>query len=67
LKRPKLDAATVPHGPENRFVTVLRLAARRKALAQELVRPSLAAEFFRENPMPWLLDAEPVEAPPQRA
>lgn len=64
--RPKVDVAST-NGHGNRFVRVLEIAARRKTQARELVRPSLAEEFFRENPMPWLLDSEPVEegsAPP---
>jgi hypothetical protein len=63
VNRVELDP-TAQHWRENRFVTVLRVAARQKTRARELVRPSLAAEFFRENPMPWLLDSEPIEAPP---
>lgn len=64
--QPKLDAA-VAQGQANRFLRVLEVAARRKTQARELVRPSLAEEFFRENPMPWLLDAEPIEGAPPTA
>lgn len=61
--RPKLDAAST-QGQANRFVQVLENAAARKAQARALVRPSLAEEFFRENPMPWLLDADPAAGAP---
>lgn len=50
----------------NRFVEVLQLAAQKKTEMHELVRASLAEEFFRENPMPWLLDADPVDDPAKR-
>lgn len=47
----------------NRFVQVLEVASRRKQSNEPLTRPSLAEEFFRENPMPWLLDSDPVQEP----
>lgn len=49
--------------PANRFQQVLEVASRRKADSRPLKRPSLAEEFYRENPMPWLLDSDPVEEP----
>lgn len=48
---------------KNRFVQVLEIASRQKASNEPLQRPSLAEEFFRENPMPWLLDSDPVNEP----
>lgn len=53
-------------GSKNRYMQVLEIARREKANAKPLQRPSLAEEFFRENPMPWLLDADPVEEPEQQ-
>lgn len=47
----------------NRFVQVLEIARREKAGNRPLTRPSLAEEFYRENPMPWLLDSDPVDEP----
>lgn len=67
MVRPKLNAAEgATAGRTNRFVQVLEIAAREKKQAHELTRPSLAEEFFRENPMPWLLDSDPVEDPAKR-
>jgi hypothetical protein len=53
-------------GSKNRYMQVLEIARREKANAKPLTRPSLAEEFFRENPMPWLLDADPVDEPEQQ-
>lgn len=50
-------------GSRNRYMQVLEIARREKANTRPLTRPSLAEEFFRENPMPWLLDADPVDEP----
>lgn len=51
---------SVPAG-SNRFRHVLDVARVEKAHLKPLQRPSLAEEFFRENPMPWLLDKDPVD------
>ena len=53
-------------GSPNRYMQVLEIARREKSNTKPLTRPSLAEEFFRENPMPWLLDADPVEEPEQQ-
>lgn len=66
MVRPKLNAENANIGPSNRFVQVLEIAAREKRVSHELIRPSLAEEFFRENPMPWLLDSDPVDDPAKR-
>ncbi len=66
MVRPKLNAENSTIAPTNRFVQVLEIAARAKKQSHELTRPSLAEEFFRENPMPWLLDSDPVEDPAKR-
>jgi hypothetical protein len=66
MVRPKLNADKSAIAPSNRFVQVLEIAARKKLEAHELTRPSLAEEFFRENPMPWLLDSDPVDDPAKR-
>lgn len=50
----------------NRYVQVLAVASQAKAQTKPLQRPSLAEEFYRENPMPWLLDADPVDDPHQK-
>jgi hypothetical protein len=50
-------------GSKNRYMQVLELARQEKQNTKPLQRPSLAEEFFRENPMPWLLDADPVDEP----
>jgi hypothetical protein len=47
---------------QNRFGRVLLEASERKKLLTPLSRPSFAAEFFRDNPMPWLLDSDPAIA-----
>jgi hypothetical protein len=47
----------------NRYQRVVAEAYERKAEQREWQRPSLAEEFYRENPMPWLLDADPVDEP----
>lgn len=47
----------------NRFVQVLEIAQKEKASNRPLQRASLADEFYRENPMPWLLDSDPVDEP----
>jgi hypothetical protein len=52
-----------PQGPTNRYQRVLAEASELKAQQQPWQRPSLAEEFYRENPMPWLLDADPVDEP----
>ena len=52
-----------PQGPTNRYQRVLAVASELKAQQHEWQRPSLAEEFYRENPMPWLLDADPVDEP----
>jgi hypothetical protein len=52
-----------PHEPSNRYQRVLAEAYERKAEQRPWQRPSLAEEFYRENPMPWLLDADPVDEP----
>lgn len=49
--------------PENRFKQVLDVATQVKAETRPWTRTSLAEEFFRENPMPWLLDSDPVDEP----
>lgn len=66
MVRPKLNATDTDSAQSNRFVQVLEIAAREKKQSHELTRPSLAEEFFRENPMPWLLDSDPVEDPAKR-
>jgi hypothetical protein len=43
---------------ENRFKSVLALARKNKKLIQPWTRPKMAEEFFRDNPMPWLLDQD---------
>jgi hypothetical protein len=47
----------------NRFLQVLEISSRAKAENKPWKRSSLAEEFFRENPMPWLLDADPIDEP----
>jgi len=66
MVRPKLHANATKSGSVNRFVQVLEIAAEAKQHTRELTRASLAEEFFRENPMPWLLDADPVDDPAKR-
>lgn len=63
LSKFKIDPTSLGSGADNRFLKVLHVAAKLKTRSRELVRASLAEEFFRENPMPWLLDSEPVEEP----
>ena len=53
-------------GSRNRYMVVLEIAKREKANTRAWQRPSLAEEFFRENPMPWLLDADPIDEPEPR-
>ena len=52
-----------PQESTNKYQRVLAVASELKAAQQPWQRPSLAEEFHRENPMPWLLDADPVEEP----
>lgn len=59
----KIDPRELASGENNRFLRVLAVAAQLKTRSRGLVRASLAEEFFRENPMPWLLDSEPIEEP----
>ena len=66
MVRPKLNAENEHIASTNRFVQVLEIAAKEKKQSHELTRPSLAEEFFRENPMPWLLDSDPVDDPAKR-
>ena len=66
MVRPKLQADVPMSGQANRFVQVLEIAAKAKKHTRELTRASLAEEFFRENPMPWLLDSDPVDDPAKR-
>ena len=53
-------------GSRNRYLQVLEIAHGKKAQTKPLQRPSLAEQFFRENPMPWLLDADPIDEPESR-
>ncbi|MEB3196383.1 MAG: hypothetical protein VKP62_04190 [Candidatus Sericytochromatia bacterium] len=53
----RIDPRDGAVAPENRYLQVLRVAAQHKTGARELTRASLAEAFFRENPMPWLLDS----------
>lgn len=56
----KRSPVSAPTG-SNRFRQVLDIARVAKTNVKPLQRPSLAEEFFRENPMPWLLDKDPVD------
>lgn len=66
MVRPKLIAEASSNGQANRFLQVLEIAKKAKQQTRELTRASLAEEFFRENPMPWLLDSDPVDDPAKR-
>ena len=50
----------------NRYMEVIEVASKLKADNKPLHRTSLAEEFFRENPMPWLLDADPIDEPKEQ-
>ena len=59
-------ALTHEMGSKNRYMQVLEIAKQAKKETKPLTRPSLAEQFFRENPMPWLLDADPIDEPEER-